>query len=194
MSNKTASVGSQFPEFKKKAVVANAFNADAPGQEFAEITNAIHTANNQWMVMFWWPKDFTFVCPTEIAAFNNAFGEFDDRDTVLIGASTDSEFVHLAWRREHDDLRGLKFPMLADTSKSLAEELGILQAEEKIAYRATFIVDPQGTIRWVNVNDLSVGRNVDEVLRVLDALQTDELCPCNWKKGETTLTAQMQEA
>ena len=189
--NKVISVGSQFPEFKKIAVSANALIADAPGKEFETISNAIHTAAGQWMVMFWWPKDFTFVCPTEIASFNNAYGEFADRDTVLIGASTDSEFVHLAWRRDHEDLSGLKFPMLADTSKSLADELGILQADEKIAYRATYIVDPQGIIRWVNINDLSVGRNVDEVLRVLDALQTDELCPCNWKKGEETLTAQL---
>jgi alkyl hydroperoxide reductase subunit AhpC len=194
MSNRMASIGSKFPEFKKTAVVASALNADAPGKEFAEISNSIHTAEGKWMVMFWWPKDFTFVCPTEIAAFNNAYGEFSDRDTVLVGASTDSEFVHLAWRRENNDLRDLKFPMLADTSKSLAEELGILEANEKIAYRATFIVDPQGIIRWVNVNDLSVGRNVEEVLRVLDALQTDELCPCNWKKGDETLTAQLAEA
>jgi lipoyl-dependent peroxiredoxin subunit C len=81
----------------------------------------------------------------------------------------------------------LKFPMLADTSKSLAEELGILTGGDKVAYRATFIIDPQNTIRWVSVYDLSVGRNVEEVIRVLDALQTDELCPCNWKKGEETL-------
>jgi peroxiredoxin (alkyl hydroperoxide reductase subunit C) len=81
--------------------------------------------------------------------------------------------------------------MLADTSKSLAEELGILEGEEKVAYRATFIVDPDGIIRWVSVNDLNVGRNIDEVVRVLDALQTDELCPCNWEKGEETLTAAM---
>jgi peroxiredoxin (alkyl hydroperoxide reductase subunit C) len=93
----------------------------------------------------------------------------------------------LAWRKDHDDLRGLKFPMLADTSKSLAEELGILQSNEKIAYRVTYIVDPEGIIRWVSVYDLSVGRNVKEVIRVLDALQTDELCPCNWQKGEKTL-------
>jgi alkyl hydroperoxide reductase subunit AhpC len=192
MTNKTASVGSAFPQYNKKAVVAQALNADAPGKEFIDLTNEHHA--DKWMVMFWWPKDFTFVCPTEIAAFNNAFGEFDDRDTVLIGASTDSEFVHLAWRKENEDLSKLKFPMLADTSKSLAEDLGILEANEKIAYRATFIVDPQGIIRWINVNDLSVGRNVDEVLRVLDALQTDELCPCNWKKGEKTLTEQLQEA
>lgn len=184
MSNKVASVGSKFPEFNKKACVA--LDVDAPGKEFADISNK--DIDGKWAVIFWWPKDFTFVCPTEIAAFNDAYGDFTDRDTVLLGASTDSEFVHLAWRRHDEKLKSIQFPMLADTSKSLAEELGILNEDEKIAYRATYIVDPQGIIRWVNVNDLSVGRNVEEVLRVLDALQTDELCPCNWKKGEQTLS------
>ena len=182
MENRVLNVGSTFPAFEKTAVVSL-----EKGQEFETINNSIHQNHDKWMVMFWWPKDFTFVCPTEIAEFNNNFGEFKDRDAVLIGASTDSEFVHAAWRRDHDDLRGLKFPMLADTSKSLADELGILEANEKVAYRATFIVDPQGIIRWVSVNDLNVGRNVGEVLRVLDALQTDELCPCNWTKGEETI-------
>lgn len=179
---KVLSVGSTFPAFRKKAVISL-----EKGKEFSEISNDIHTAEGKWMVMFWWPKDFTFVCPTEIAEFNKRSVDFSDRDTVLVGASTDSEFVHLAWRHDHEDLRGLRFPMLADTSKSLAEELGILDAEERIAYRATYVVDPQGVIRWVSVYDLNVGRNVDEVIRVLDALQTDELCPCNWKKGEATL-------
>jgi peroxiredoxin (alkyl hydroperoxide reductase subunit C) len=158
------------------------------GKEFQNISNKLHTDSNKWMVIFFWPKDFTFVCPTEIAEFNKAYNEFKDRDAVLIGASTDSEFVHHAWRMHHDDLRDLKFPMLADTSKTLSRELGILTADEEVCYRATFIVDPQGIIRWVNVNDLSVGRNVKEVLRVLDALQTDELCPCNWEKGQATLS------
>ncbi|WP_114782479.1 peroxiredoxin [Botryobacter ruber] len=180
--NRILSVGATFPAFKKQAVVSL-----EKGKEFADITHETHKENDQWMVMFWWPKDFTFVCPTEIAEFNKNYDEFRDRDALLVGASTDSEFVHAAWRRDHDDLRGLRFPMLADTSKSLAEELGILEAEEKVAYRVTYIVDPQGIIRWVSVNDLSVGRNVAEVLRVLDALQTDELCPCNWTKGEETL-------
>jgi peroxiredoxin (alkyl hydroperoxide reductase subunit C) len=178
--NHVLSVGSQFPAFSKKSVVSM-----DQGKEFETLTNQVH--EDKWMVMFWWPKDFTFVCPTEIAEFNKAFEDFRDRDAVLIGASTDSEFVHLAWRKDHDDLRGLKFPMLADTSKSLAEDLGILQSNEKIAYRVTYIVDPEGIIRWVSVYDLSVGRNVKEVIRVLDALQTDELCPCNWQKGEKTL-------
>uniref|UniRef100_UPI003743503C peroxiredoxin n=1 Tax=Pontibacter pudoricolor TaxID=2694930 RepID=UPI003743503C len=178
------SVGSTFPAFTKQAVVSL-----EKGKEFADITSEDHKSNDQWMVMFWWPKDFTFVCPTEIAEFNKNYDEFRDRDAQLIGASTDSEFVHLAWRQHHEDLNKLRFPMLADTSKSLAEELGILEANEKVAYRVTYIVDPQGIIRWVSLNDLSVGRNVAEVLRVLDALQTDELCPCNWKKGEETIAA-----
>lgn len=177
------SVGSAFPQFSKKAVVSL-----EKGKEFAEMTNNFANEDGRWTVMFWWPKDFTFVCPTEIAEFNNAFEDFRDRDTTLIGASTDSEFVHLAWRKDHEDLRDLKFPMLADTSKSLGAELGILDANEGIAYRATYIIDPDNIVRWVCVNDLSVGRNVEEVIRVLDALQTDELCPCNWKKGEETLT------
>ena len=187
MSNRVISLGSSFPAFKKKAVVST-----QKGKEFAEITNELSTAHGKWMVMFWWPKDFTFVCPTEIAEFNKKWSDFDDRDAVLVGASTDSEFVHVAWRRDHADLHDLRFPMLADTSKSLAEELGILESEEKIAYRATFIIDPQGIVRWVSLYDLSVGRNVQEVLRVLDALQTDELCPCNWSKGEETLTAALE--
>ena len=182
MKKRVLNIGTEFPKFKKQIVIGL-----EKGQEFSSITNKEHQDQNKWMVMFWWPKDFTFVCPTEIAEFNNNVEEFEDRDTMLIGASTDSEFVHLAWRKDHDDLRGLKFPMLADTSKSLAGDLGILQQEEKIAYRATFIVDPQGIIRWVSVYDLNVGRNVNEVIRVLDALQTDELCPCNWEKGEETL-------
>lgn len=183
MNQRVMSVGNQFPEFDKISVVSR-----EKGQEFKNIQHNDHQQDGEWMVMFWWPKDFTFVCPTEIAEFNQSYEEFRDRDTKLIGASTDSEFVHLAWRRDHEDLRDLRFPMLADTSKSLAEELGILEQNEKVALRATFIIDPQGIIRWVSVNDLNVGRNVKEVIRVLDALQTDELCPCNWEKGEETLS------
>jgi peroxiredoxin (alkyl hydroperoxide reductase subunit C) len=185
MNNTILSVGAQFPAFEKKAVISI-----DKGKEFTNISSEDHKSAGQWMVMFWYPKDFTFVCPTEIAEFNKHFEDFRDRDAMLLSASTDSEFVHLAWRKDHNDLKELKFPMIADTSKSLAGSLGILtNDDERVAYRATFIVDPQGIIRWVSVNDLSVGRNVNEVLRVLDALQTDELCPCNWQKGEATLSA-----
>lgn len=183
MQNRVLNVGSHFPQFTKTAVVST-----DKDNAFKEINSTeFKNEDGQWTVMFWWPKDFTFVCPTEIAEFNKAFSEFRDRDTTLIGASTDSEYVHLAWRNDHDDLKDLKFPMLADTSKSLAEELGILEPNEKVALRATFIIDPDGIVRWVSVNDLNVGRNVNEVIRVLDALQTDELCPCNWEKGQETL-------
>ncbi|MDC0675460.1 peroxiredoxin [Nannocystis sp. ncelm1] len=130
--------------------------------------------------------DFTFICPTEIAEFGRRSGDFADRDAQVLGVSTDTHFVHLAWRNHHDDLRDLKIPMVADTKRELSQALGILH-KDGVPLRATFIVDPQGIIRWVSVNDLSVGRNVPEVLRVLDGLQTDELCPCNWQKGEATL-------
>lgn len=177
------SIGQKFPQFNKKAVVSI-----EPGKEFEQLSSSYFTNDdNVWTVMFWWPKDFTFVCPTEIAEFNTAFDQFQQRNTRLIGASTDSEYVHLAWRLDHKDLKNLRFPMLADTSKSLAEELGILTADEKVAYRATYIIDPEGIIRWVCVNDLDVGRNVAEVVRVLDALQTGELTPCNWEVGQATL-------
>jgi peroxiredoxin (alkyl hydroperoxide reductase subunit C) len=173
-------VGEKFPEFAVKATVSI-----EKGKEFAEITNESYPG--KWKVYFFWPKDFTFVCPTEIAAFGKLNREFKDRDCQVIGGSTDSEFVHLAWRKDHADLRNLPFPMLADIKRELSEELGILDPNEGVCQRATFIVDPDGIIRYVAVTDLSVGRNVDDVLRVLDALQTDELCPCNWNKGEETL-------
>jgi peroxiredoxin (alkyl hydroperoxide reductase subunit C) len=112
---------------------------------------------------------------------------FQERDAQVLGASNDSQYVHLAWRNSHSDLKDLGFPMLADNKKELSEALGVLHPTERVPLRATFIIDPDGIIRFVSVNDLSVGRNVKEVIRTLDALQTDELCPCNWEKGEATL-------
>jgi alkyl hydroperoxide reductase subunit AhpC len=173
-------VGQPFPKFELKATVG--LEKD---KAFENISDGSYP--EKWKVYFFWPKDFTFVCPTEIAAFGRANRDFNDRDAQVLGGSTDSEFVHLAWRTHHDDLRHLPFPMLSDIKHELSKELGILDPKAGVCQRATYIVDPQGTIRWVSVNDLSVGRNVDEVIRVLDALQTDELCPCNWKKGDATL-------
>jgi len=155
------------------------------GREFQEITE--HSHPGKWTVLFFWPMDFTFICPTEIAEFGRREKDFRDRDSQVLGASTDTHFVHLNWRRHHEDLKDLPFPMLADTKRELSEAMGILHKQDGVALRATFIADPGGVIRHVSVNDLSVGRNVDETLRVLDALQTDELCPCNWKAGEATL-------
>jgi peroxiredoxin (alkyl hydroperoxide reductase subunit C) len=171
-------VGDRFPAFRLKSVASK----DA---KFEEITG--ESFPGQWKIYFFWPKDFTFVCPTEIVGFGALDGDFKDRDAQLIGASTDSEFVHHAWRASRDDLGRLAFPWLADIKKELAGALGILDKEEGVAKRATFVVDPEGIIRFVDVTDMSVGRNPQEVLRVLDALQTDELCPCNWKKGEETI-------
>ncbi len=173
-------VGDKFPAFNLKAAVSL-----EKGKEFTDITN--DTYKGKWQVVFFWPMDFTFICPTEIAEFGKHNKDFSDRDAQVLGVSTDTHFVHLAWRNNHADLKNLPYPMLADTKRELSTALGVLHKEEGVALRATFIVDPDGIIRWVTVNDLSVGRNVGETLRVLDALQTDELCPCNWEKGEKTL-------
>jgi peroxiredoxin (alkyl hydroperoxide reductase subunit C) len=172
-------INDQFPAFSATAVAAD--------KQFIQITDK--TYQGKWQVYFFWPKDFTFVCPTEIAAFGKLDGEFADRDAQVLGVSIDSEYVHLAWRNSHEDLKNLPFPMVSDLKRELSQALGVLDKKEGVALRATVIVDPQGVIRFVSVNDLNVGRNPQEVLRVLDALQTDELCPCNWKKGDATLTA-----
>lgn len=175
-------VGDKLPAFDLTAVVS--LNK---GREFEQVTNESHPG--KWTVLFLWPMDFTFVCPTEIAEFGRRNKDFADRDAIVLGASTDTHFVHLAWRNDHPDLKDLPFPMLADTKRELSAALGVLHKQDGVPLRATFLVDPHGIIRHVSVNDLSVGRNVDEVIRVLDALQTDELCPCNWKKGDKTLEA-----
>lgn len=174
------SVQEKFPQFKGKAVVGNDID-----DGFVEISN--ETYKGKWLAFFFWPKDFTFVCPTEIAEFGKLNEQFKDRDAQIIGASTDSEFVHLAWKNQKDELKNLPFPMFSDITRDLSSKLGILDPHEGVAQRATFIIDPEGIIRFSYVTDLNVGRNPSEVLRVLDALQTDELCPCNWKAGDSTI-------
>jgi peroxiredoxin (alkyl hydroperoxide reductase subunit C) len=173
-------IGEKFPKFSLKGVVSSNINT-----AFETIDSERYAG--QWLVVFFWPKDFTFVCPTEIKAFGDLDADFKDRDAQVLGVSTDSEFVHLAWRQAKDELKDLPFPMLADIKRELSTALGILDKDEGVAQRATYVVDPQGVIRFVYVTDLNVGRSPQEVLRVLDALQTDELCPCNWQKGQETL-------
>lgn len=173
-------VGKKFPGFNLKAVVSSDIKT-----AFQDVTN--ETYKGKWLVVFFYPKDFTFVCPTEIKGFADLNGQFKDRDAQILAASTDSEFVHLAWRQSHKDLNALPFPMLADIKRDLSAQLGILDEKEGVAQRATYVVDPEGIIRFVYVTDLSVGRNPKEVLRILDGLQTDELCPCNWEKGKETI-------
>jgi lipoyl-dependent peroxiredoxin subunit C len=180
--NRLLGIGEKFPEFSLPACVSI-----EKGREFKTITST--DIRGKWSVVFFWPLDFTFVCPTELAEFNKELRAFKDRDAIVLGGSTDSQFVHLAWRQHHPDMKNIGYPMLADNKKELTDALGILHRDEKVPLRATYIIDPEGVIRWVSVNDLKVGRNVKEVIRTLDALQTDELCPCNWEQGQETLTA-----
>jgi peroxiredoxin (alkyl hydroperoxide reductase subunit C) len=175
-------VGDRFPSFDLQSVVST-----EPGKEFARVSD--HAEPGRWTVIFFWPKDFTFVCPTEIAGFGALEKAFAERNTRLLGASTDNEYVHLAWRKEHPDLKELPFPMLSDIKRELSEALGILDRNEGVCLRATFIVDPDGIIRFASVNDLAVGRSPEEVLRTLDALQTGALCGCNREVGGATLDA-----
>jgi alkyl hydroperoxide reductase subunit AhpC len=141
----------------------------------------------KWKIIYFYPKDFTFVCPTEIVGFDKLAGQFAERDAVLMGGSSDNEFCKLGWRRDHKDLNKLGHYSFADVTGSLVDQLGVRDKAEGVALRATFIVDPDNTIQHVSVNNLNVGRSPDEVLRILDGLQTDELCPCNRSVGGQTL-------
>ena len=171
-------IGDQLPEFNLKAVVPGSKN-------FKDINNKSY--EGKWLVLFFYPKDFTFVCPTEIKGFSDMNKDFQERDAQILTASVDSEFVHLAWKSHHADLKDIHIPMLSDIKREFSASLGILDMNEGVSQRATFIIDPDEIIRFVYVTDLNVGRSPKEVLRVLDALQTDELCPCNWEKGQKTL-------
>ncbi|MGW0004647.1 peroxiredoxin [Nocardia grenadensis] len=182
-------IGDQFPAYDLTAVIGgdlSKVDAQQPDDYFTRVTSADHAG--KWRIVFFWPKDFTFVCPTEIAAFGKLNEEFADRDAQVLGASVDNEFVHFQWRAQHEDLKTLPFPILSDLKRELATATGVLNADG-VADRATFIIDPNNEIQFVSVTAGSVGRNVDEVLRVLDALQSDELCACNWKKGDPTIDA-----
>lgn len=175
-------VGQPAPDFEVQAYDRTKDGSDA---QFKKVK--LGDFKGKWVCLYFYPLDFTFVCPTEIVAFNKALADFEDRNTVVLTASTDSAYSHKGWCDSHNDLKGLKHLMLADTTHALSESYGVLKADAGIAYRGIFLIDPKGIVRWMAVHDLSVGRNVDEVIRVLDALQTDKLCPCNWKSGEKTL-------
>ncbi len=169
-------IGQQAPDFKVEALV---------GKEFKEIS--LDEYKGKWLCLFFYPLDFTFVCPTEIVEFSNRASEFEERNCSVVGGSTDSKFSHLGWANSHPELSNLTIPLLADYKKEIATGYGILNEEIGAAFRGTFLIDPEGKIRFIYINDLNVGRNVDEVLRVLDALQTGELTPCQWRKGQETL-------
>jgi len=166
-------VGQEAPDFQLQGF---------EGDGFKEIR--LSDYRGKWVVLFFYPLDFTFVCPTEIIAFNKKLSEFQKLGAVVLGASVDSVYSHKAWLRE---LGGLKYPLLSDITKEVSRNYGVLIEEKGIALRGLFIIDPNGVLRYHLVHELSVGRSVDETLRVLQALQTGENCPANWIPGQKTL-------
>ncbi len=167
-------IGKKAPEFTLEGYV---------GGEFKHISLSAY--RGKWVVLFFYPRDFTFICPTEIRGFATHEAEFTATNTFLIGASTDSTWSHKAWFER--DLAEVKFPILADTAHTLSRELGILIEETGEALRGTFVIDPDGVLRYMVVSDLNVGRSVPETLRVVHALQTGERCPIDWKPGQATV-------
>lgn len=179
-------IGDQIPEFTITGVKPGFNKHEENGESaFEKITEK--SFSGKWKVFFFYPKDFTFICPTEIVEFAKLHDEFEKRGAVVLGGSTDNEFCKLAWRREDADLKSLNQWSFADTNGSLIDGLGVRHVEAGVALRATFIVDPEGIIQHVSVNGLNVGRNPSETLRILDALQSDGLCPCNRKAGGETI-------
>ncbi|MBD3168667.1 MAG: redoxin domain-containing protein [candidate division Zixibacteria bacterium] len=168
-------VGKNAPEFSGEAVV--------PGGEFKNIK--LSDYKGKWVVLFFYPLDFTFVCPTEITSFNKHYNEFKEAGAEVIGASIDSVFSHLAWI--NNGLGKLDFPLLSDITKTISRDYGILLEDQGVALRGTFIIDPDGKLRSAVVNDTNTGRNVAETLRTMKAMQTGELTPCGWNPGEDTL-------
>lgn len=166
-------VGQPAPDFELEAVIGDSFDN-------------VKLSNNhgKWVVLFFWPLDFTFVCPTEVKAFSKRINDFKELNAIVFGASIDSKFTHLAWKNEIGEIN---FPMLSDITKDVSREYGVLIEEQGIALRGLFIIDPDGILRYQVVHDLNIGRNVSEVLRVIKALQTGELCPVDWNEGMETL-------
>ncbi len=169
------------------------FTADAvmPDNSFAQLK--LSDYRGKYVVLFFYPLDFTFVCPSEIIAFDKALNEFKKRDTEVIGASVDSHFTHLAWKNTPLDKGGIgqvQYPLVSDLSREIARSFGIL-FNESLALRGLFLIDKEGIVRHALVNDLPLGRNVDEAIRVLDALQFTEkygeVCPANWRQGEKAM-------
>jgi len=176
-------VGSQAPDFKATAVI---------DQEFQEIT--LSQYKGKYVVLFFYPLDFTFVCPTEITAFSDRHSEFKSMNTEVLGVSVDSQFTHLAWiqtDRKEGGLGDLAYPLVADLKKEISEKYGVL-SEEGIALRGLFIIDKEGVVQHATINNLAFGRSVEETKRVLQAIQyvqsnPDEVCPAGWKPGDKTM-------
>ena len=180
-------IDDEFPEFSLTALRGgnlHDIDADKPEDYFETVDN--NRYDGKWRVIFFYPKDFTFVCPTEIKAFGDLNDEFFDRDCQVLGVSIDSEYSHFQWRATNDKLLEIPFPMLADIKHELVQATGVENADG-VADRVTFIVNPENKIQFVSATPDSVGRSVEEVLRVLDALQTAGPCGCDWKKNDPTI-------
>ena len=170
----TLKVGAMAPDFKSQAFIAG---------KFQEVS--LRDFQGKWVCLFFYPLDFTFVCPTEIRSFAQHEADFKELGCQVIGCSTDSVYSHKAWFEK--DLAEVKFPVLADTSHKVSRDYNVLIEEQGIAFRGTFLVDPNGTLQWMSGNALSIGRSVEEVVRTLQALKTGELCPAEWKPGKSTI-------
>lgn len=179
-------IGDKLEPFKVVGVKPGFNRPEENGHSaFEDITD--ESFPGKWKIIYFYPKDFTYVCPTEISGFAKLVKEFSDRDAVVLGGSTDNEFCKLGWRRDHPDLDRLNHYSFADVSGRLVDQLGVRDRVAGVALRATFIVDPENFIQHVSVNNLNVGRSPEEILRILDGLQTEELCACNRKPGGETL-------
>jgi len=183
-------VGRKAPEFALEGVLNGRF-----------ATYRLADYRGKWVVLFFYPLDFTFVCPTEILAFSDRVGEFRKLGAEVLGASVDSKYSHLAWTekpREEGGIKGLSYPLLEDLGKDLAKEYGVLAEDGKVALRGLFIVDPDGVVQHATVNNLGVGRSVDETLRVLQAFQfvreNGEVCPADWKPGTKSMKADWEKS
>lgn len=194
-------VGKKAPEFSAQAVVN--------GREFVEDFSLNQYKGNKYVILFFYPKDFTFVCPTELHAFQDKLAEFESRGVAIVGVSTDTEQSHFGWLqvdKGHGGIKGVTYPLVADTNKTISANYDVLAGEtyydeddmlqsegELIAYRGLFLIDKEGVVRHQIVNDLPLGRNVDEALRMVDALQffeeNGEVCPANWSKGKEGMKA-----
>jgi peroxiredoxin 2/4 len=169
-------IGCQAPDFTAQAYTQG---------EIKELTLSQYTKAGKWVVLFFYPLDFTFVCPTEIQGFEAHLSAFEAANIQVLGASVDSAYSHQAWCE--GSLGKLNFPLVSDITHRISRDYGVLNEEKGISYRGAFIIDPQGNLRSYVVNDLSVGRSVDELLRTVQAFQTGGLCPVNWKPGQATL-------
>lgn len=174
-------VGSKAPNFTMPST---------KNMETLDVPVSLEEYKGKWLVLFFYPLDFTFVCPTEITAMSDRAQEFTDLDAEILGVSVDSVHSHRAWiktPRDQNGLGDLAYPLASDITKQVSRDFGVLLEDKGIALRGLFIIDPEGVVQHATINSLNVGRSVDETLRVLEALQTGGLCPANWKPGQKTL-------